>query len=54
MGGKKVQLTRRRIKGRRIGPRNRGAKARAVGKDGPSVFDHDDVDDIKIKQEPET
>ncbi len=54
MGGRKVQLTGKPVKGRRIGPRNRGARARAIGKNWPFIFDHDNNDEIKIKQEPET
>jgi len=54
IGGVKVQLTGKPIKGRRLGRRNRGTRARAIGQNWPFIFDHDDNDDVKINQEPET
>ncbi len=54
MGGRKIRSTGRPVKGTRIGPRNRGARARALGPSWPFIFDHDDDDDLKIKQEPDT
>lgn len=54
MGGRKVQLTGKPVKGRRIGLRKRGARARAMRQNWPFIFDHDDGDDdIKIEREPE-